>query len=116
MQFVINARHSPDLCPTANAKIRQLLKQSAQEMPEIAKRLGVKVITVNVYGPDHEIVAVVEGKRDRAGPRLRDAEPPHTVEHGKHPRHLELRGGFGKGRDAAGDFLVGPFEALPFAQ
>jgi hypothetical protein len=60
MQFVINARHSPDLCPTANAKIRQLLKQSAQEMPEIAKRLGVKVITVNVYGPDHEVLAVVE--------------------------------------------------------
>jgi hypothetical protein len=60
MQFVINARHSPDLCPTANAKIRQLLKQSAQEIPEIAKRLGVKVITVNVYGPDHEVMAVVE--------------------------------------------------------
>ena len=60
MQFVISARHSPELCPTSNAKIRQLLKQSAQEIPEIAKRLGVKVITVNVYGPDHEVMAVVE--------------------------------------------------------
>ena len=60
MQFVISARHSPEHCPTSNAKIRQLFKQSAQEMPEIAKKLGVKVITINVYGPDHEVLAVVE--------------------------------------------------------
>jgi len=59
-QFVMLARHSPDLCPTANSKTRQLMKQSAKEIPDIAKRLGLKLITVNVYGPDHEILAVVE--------------------------------------------------------
>ncbi|HEX2712834.1 MAG TPA: hypothetical protein VHM88_11500 [Candidatus Acidoferrales bacterium] len=60
MQFVIIARHSPEHCPTSNAKIRQLMKQSTKEMPEIAERLGVKVVTLNVYGPDHEVLAVVE--------------------------------------------------------
>jgi hypothetical protein len=60
MQFVIIARHSPDLCPTSNAKIRQLMKQGAKEIPEIAKKLGVKIITINVYGPDHEVLVVVE--------------------------------------------------------
>ena len=60
MQFVIIARHSPELCPTSNAKIRQLFKEGAKEIPNLAKKLGVKVITINVYGPDHEVVAVVE--------------------------------------------------------
>lgn len=60
MQFVIIARHAPELCPTSNAKIRQIMKQGAKEIPDVAKRLGVKIITVNVYGPDHEILAVVE--------------------------------------------------------
>ncbi len=59
-QFVIVARHTPELCPTSNAKIRQMMKQGAREIPEIAKKLGVNIITLNVYGPDHEVLAVVE--------------------------------------------------------
>ena len=59
-QFVMIARHAPELCPTSNAKIRQLFKQGAKEIPEIAKSLGVKIVTINVYGPDHEVMAVVE--------------------------------------------------------
>ena len=60
MQFVMIAKHAPELCPTSNAKIRQLMKQGAKEIPDLAKRLGVKIITINVYGPEHEILAVVE--------------------------------------------------------
>ncbi len=60
MQFVITAKHSPEHCPTSNAKIRQLMKQGAKEIPEVAKKLGVKLITLNVYGPDHEVLVVVE--------------------------------------------------------
>jgi len=60
MQFVVIARHSPEHCPTSNAKIRELMKQGAKEIPNVAKHLGVKIITLNVYGPDHEVLAVVE--------------------------------------------------------
>ena len=60
MQFVIIARHSPELCPTSNAKIRQLMKEGTKEIPNIAQKLGVKIITLNVYGPDHEVLVVVE--------------------------------------------------------
>ena len=63
MQFVIIARHSPEHCPTSNAKIRKLMKDGAKEIPGIAKKLGVKLITVNVYGPDHELLAVVEADK-----------------------------------------------------
>lgn len=60
MEFVMIARHAPEFCPTSNAKIRQLMKQGAKEIPDLAKKLGVKIITLNVYGPDHEVLAVVE--------------------------------------------------------
>ena len=60
MQFVINAEHPPQLCPSGNAKIRELLNQGAKGMPDLAQRLGVKIITLNVYGPEHVILAVVE--------------------------------------------------------
>ena len=60
MQFVVYAKHPPDLCPMSNAKTRQMLKQGAPQMSELAKKLGVKIVTMNVYGPDHVILAVVE--------------------------------------------------------
>lgn len=60
MQFVIIADHSPDMCPTANSKIRELLRQGAQAMPGVAAKLGVKVVTINVLGPEHRMVAIVE--------------------------------------------------------
>jgi len=60
MQFVIMATHSPDMCPTANSKIREMLKHSAQGIPEVAAKHGLKLITLNVFGPDHQLLAVVE--------------------------------------------------------
>jgi hypothetical protein len=60
MQFVIVAQHSPDMCPTSNSKIRELMKQGAKEIPNLAGKLGVKIITLNVFGPDHQVLAVVE--------------------------------------------------------
>jgi hypothetical protein len=60
MQYVIRSKHAPEHCPTSNARIRQLMKEMGKEIPEIARKLGVKVITLNVYGPEHEILAVVE--------------------------------------------------------
>jgi uncharacterized protein with GYD domain len=44
----------------SNAKIRELLRQGAQAIPEAAAKLGVKVVTINVLGPEHRLVAIVE--------------------------------------------------------
>ncbi|MGA2790519.1 MAG: hypothetical protein ABSF00_07110 [Candidatus Bathyarchaeia archaeon] len=60
MQFVVFAEHPPELCPMSNAKTRQMMKQGAKEMPDLAKKLGVKIVTMNVYGPEHVILAVME--------------------------------------------------------
>jgi hypothetical protein len=60
MQFVVLATHSPDMCPSSNSKIRELMKQGSKEIPNLAGKLGVKIVTLNVFGPDHQVMAVVE--------------------------------------------------------
>jgi hypothetical protein len=60
MQFVIIADHSADMCPTSNSKIREMMRQGSKEIPGLAAKLGVKIITLNVFGPDHRSLAVVE--------------------------------------------------------
>jgi hypothetical protein len=58
--FAVTAEHPPDLCPTANAQTRQILKEGAGQIPQLAEQLGVKIGTLRVFGPDHIILAVVE--------------------------------------------------------
>ncbi len=59
-QFVLIAQHAPELCPTANAKTREMMKRAATEFPELARRLGIQIVTLNVFGPDHVVLGVVE--------------------------------------------------------
>ena len=54
------ADHPPDLCPTSNAQTRQILKEGAGQIPQLAGQLGVNIVTLRVFGPDHIILAVVE--------------------------------------------------------
>jgi hypothetical protein len=61
MQFVVIAQHSPELCPTSNAKTREMLKEGATQIPELAKKLDLNILTIRVFGPDHIVLAVIEG-------------------------------------------------------
>jgi hypothetical protein len=96
-QFAVIAEHPPDLCPTSNAQTRQLLKEGAGQIPHLAEQLGISIVTLRVFGPDHIILAVVEAQDIDSRQELRLAEPPHAVEHGKDPRHLLDGGGAGVG-------------------
>jgi hypothetical protein len=58
--FAVIAEHPPHLCPTSNAQTRQLLKEGASQIPQLAERLGVDIGTLRIFGPDHIILAVVE--------------------------------------------------------
>ena len=60
MQFVVVAEHNPELCPLSNGKTRDLMRDGAGQLPALANKLGVNIVTVRVYGPDHVILAVVE--------------------------------------------------------
>ena len=37
MQFVMVAEHPPNLCPSSNAKIRDMMKQGPKELPGLAQ-------------------------------------------------------------------------------
>jgi predicted RecB family endonuclease len=58
--FAIIAEHPPELCPTSNAQTRKMMKEGAGQVPQLAERLGVKIVTLRIFGPDHIILAVVE--------------------------------------------------------
>ena len=58
--FAVIAEHPPELCPTANAKTRQMLNEGAGQIPQLAEQLGLNIVTLRVFGPDHILLAVVE--------------------------------------------------------
>ena len=58
--FAVIAQHPPELCPTSNAQTRSMLKAGATEIPRLAEQLGVDIVTLRIFGPDHIALAVVE--------------------------------------------------------
>lgn len=60
--FAVIAEHPPELCPTSNAQTRQMLKEGASQIPQLAEQLGVRIGTLRIFGPDHIILAVVEAE------------------------------------------------------
>jgi hypothetical protein len=58
--FAVIAEHPPHLCPTSNAQTRQMLKEGANQIPQLAAQLGIDIGTLRIFGPEHIIVAVVE--------------------------------------------------------
>jgi hypothetical protein len=58
--FAVIAEHPPELCPTSNARTRQMLTEGAAQMPQLAEQLGVDIVTLRIFGPDHIVLAVVE--------------------------------------------------------
>ena len=92
--FAVIAEHPPNLCPTSNAQTRQLLKEGASQIPQLAEQLGVDIGTLRIFGPDHIILVVAEADDIDSVRNLRSPKPPDAVEHGKDPCHLlDRRGG-----------------------
>ena len=58
--FAVIAEHPAELCPTSNARTRQMMKEGAPQIPQLAEQLGDHIITLRVFGPDHIVLAVVE--------------------------------------------------------
>ena len=95
--FAVIAEHPPELCPTSNAQTRQMLKAGAGQIPQLAEQLGVDIVTLRIFGPDHIVLAVVEAERHRGGTELHPPEPAHPVEHDEDPRDLLDGGGHREG-------------------
>ena len=85
--FAVIAEHPPNLCPTSNAQTRQMMKEGAGQIPQLAEQLGLNIVALRIFGP-----ATSSSRSSRRTTLIRQGlrleEPPHAVEHGKHPRHL----------------------------
>ena len=60
--FAVIAEHPPNLCPTSNAQTRQIMKEGAGQIPQLAEQLGINIVTLRIFGPDHIVLAVVEAE------------------------------------------------------
>jgi hypothetical protein len=58
--FAVIADHPPNLCPTSNAQTKKIMQEGAGQIPQLAEKLGINIVTLRVFGPDHIILAVVE--------------------------------------------------------
>lgn len=63
MHFVVLATHSPDICPTTNAKTKGLLLELAPQIPGIAQKHGVNIVAGPFVNREHMAVTIVETDR-----------------------------------------------------
>ena|SRR5438270_11821097 len=60
MHFVLLATHSAEVCPTSNGKIRELLLGIGPQIPSIAEKAGVTIVSGPYVNREHITVAVLE--------------------------------------------------------
>jgi hypothetical protein len=63
MHYVILAEHSAEVCPTANAKTKALMLEMGPQIPQVAEKNGVKIVSGPWVNHDHISVMVVEADR-----------------------------------------------------
>ena len=63
MKFVLLAEHSAEVCPLSNAKTRDLMLQTAPDIPNIAQRNAVSIVAGPFVSREHLVVTVVEADR-----------------------------------------------------
>ncbi len=66
MIYVVLGDHNPEICPTANARTREMMLKGAAEIPNLAKRHGVKVLSGPWVNREHLSVLVVEADKAEA--------------------------------------------------
>jgi hypothetical protein len=63
VHYVVLANHSPDICPTSNAKTKALLMELAPQFPSIAQKHGVNILAGPFVNREHMSVVIVETDR-----------------------------------------------------
>lgn len=60
MHYVILSSHSPETCPTSNAKTRAMMLETAPQIPAIAEKNGVTIVSGPYTSREHIVVVVME--------------------------------------------------------
>jgi hypothetical protein len=63
MHYVIVGEHSAEVCPMSNAKTKALLLEIGPQIPKIAEKSGVKILSGPWVNREHITFAVLESDR-----------------------------------------------------
>lgn len=63
MHYVVIAEHSAEVCPTGNAKTKALLLETGPQIPKIAEKNSVTIVSGPWVNREHSVVMVVEAGR-----------------------------------------------------
>lgn len=58
--FILDMKHSPEMCPMNNDKIRKKFKEQYSKMEEIASKLEIKILLNIGVAIEHNIIIVLE--------------------------------------------------------
>jgi hypothetical protein len=65
-QYAVIGDHPPDDCPLTNKAVREFAMKSSQKWPDLARRLGVKVLSELHLDPDHKVFVLFEASNAEA--------------------------------------------------
>ena len=63
MHFVVLGTHAPEICPTSNAKTRELITSVAPDIPKLAEKNGVNIVAGPYVNREHLTVVIVEADK-----------------------------------------------------
>ena len=63
MIYVLLAEHDAQVCPTSNSRMREVMLKGASEIPNVAKKHGVKIIAGPWANWEHVTVAALEADK-----------------------------------------------------
>jgi hypothetical protein len=63
MHYVVLATHSPEVCPSSNAKSKAMLLEVGPQIPAIAEKNGVKLLAGPFINREHLTVVIAEADR-----------------------------------------------------
>lgn len=66
VRFVILATHAAETCPTSNSKTRDMFLKYGPEIPNQAKKAGVKLLAGPLVNMEHMITTIVEAEKAEA--------------------------------------------------
>lgn len=62
MHYVILATHNAEVCPTANATTREMLLETAPQIPDLAEKNGVTITAGPYVNREHVVVVVADAQ------------------------------------------------------
>ena len=58
--FILDMKHSPEMCPMNNDKVRKKFKEQFSKIEEIADKLEIKILMNITVAIEHNIIIVLE--------------------------------------------------------